>query len=82
MDSNLNQNVKKRLKFEVSKHFNYSTHELDGHFKFCIFKNDIVSLDERLYMENDLINKLLKAKITVINDYIPEHNRCKQLCFN
>ena len=73
---------KGKIKFEVANHFNKKAHNLKTDLKFCVFKNDIVTLEERLFIENDLINIFIKAKLNIINDYIPQHFKCKTLCFN
>ena len=55
--------------------------KFEEHLRFCIFRKDIVDLQDRLNIENDVIHLIRLFDGTVCNDYIPNHGFIKQLGF-
>ena len=74
--------MENKSKYVVGEHFNLNTHSINDHFRICVFRDNIESIDERLSIENDLIHLFRLNKLTVYNDYIPIHNYVKKLCYN
>ena len=56
----------------VSLHFNLKFHNYKKHLSFFVIKNNINSLNLRLYIESFLINLCVRLKLNLINDFIPE----------
>ena len=55
--------------------------KFEEHLRFCIFRKDILDLQDRLNIESDIIHLIRLFGGTVCNDYIPNHNFIKQLGF-
>jgi hypothetical protein len=64
---------------EVGEHFNLRYHNYLKHFRFAIFKNDINSKNDRLEIENNLINLFIKFHGKVINSKLPINSTIKGL---
>jgi len=63
----------------VSIHFNQIAHNFLFHFNFFILKCNIEDTDERLNVENFIINLFLKFNVKIINDFIPSINNFKKI---
>ena len=66
---------------EVGDHFNRKNHNFQIHFKVAVFKSDIISKDDRLSIENDLIQIINRINPPVINSFIPSFLQIKKTCF-
>ena len=65
----------------VAKHFYTNSHIIERDFRFCVFRENINDLEERLSIENDLIHILILLNYYILNDYIPNQLYCKKLSF-
>jgi hypothetical protein len=52
----------------VAKHFNEKDHNIDEHFKFCIFDSNVINDECRLSIETDLINIFKSFNLKILND--------------
>lgn len=56
---------------EVAIHFNQTNHNYIRDFEFYIFKDNIITKENRHYIENDLINIFMSLKGKIMNNFIP-----------
>jgi hypothetical protein len=52
----------------VAKHFNENDHDIEEHFRFCIFDSNVINDECRLSIETDLINIFKSFKLKILND--------------
>jgi hypothetical protein len=85
--NNFGRNIEKSiLNFdktsEVAVHFNTMKHE-QSHFKFFIFRNNLIESEHRKSIETDLINMFINLGINILNkpNKIPSIKYIKNLAF-
>lgn len=66
----------------VACHFAEPGHILENHFRFLIYKKDIVDDTTRKSVECDLINLFINLNEKLINKLIPSYTNIKKLCFD
>jgi hypothetical protein len=69
-------------KSEIARHFNLKNHDYKKHFSFIVFRHNIENRIDRLSIEADLINIILKINNKILNEYIPTIYKIESLAFN
>jgi len=66
---------------EVGLHFNLKGHDYKRDLKFCIFRDKIPLLEDRLSIEKDVINIFKLNGVPLLNKKIPNHYYMTKLSF-
>ena len=71
-----------KIESEVADHFNRKGHNINMHFRFCIFEKDIVDTETRKSIETDLMHVFINMNAKILNTKIPSYFNIKKLCFS
>ena len=72
-----------KVRSEIAEHFNLKGHNIKDDFRFCIFKNELYTKNDRTSTEADIMNiiKLFSNKDVLINSIKPNFSYVKALSF-